>query len=117
MTYIMQPYSEDPDKLERILRMEGWDETDTSVKAMKEGVMLTYEHWAVVDYLQQYYLENGWPGTAREMVRVLDEAFSEQGGKQYLYRLFPGSPIRQATRIAGLPSIPEPGARAHGYEI
>lgn len=117
MTYIMQPYSEDPDKLERILQLGDWDQNDTSVKAIKEGVMLTYEHWAVVDYLQKYFLEHGWPNTAKDMVRVLDEEFSEQGGRKFLYQLFPASPIKQATRIAGLPPIPEPGARAHGYEV
>ena len=117
MTYIMQPYSEDPEKLERILQLEGWDEHNASVKAMKEGVLLTNEHWGVLEYLQNYYLENGWPNSARKMVRIMDEAFSEHGGKQFLYRLFPGSPVKQATRIAGLPSIPEPGATAQGYEL
>lgn len=117
MTYIMQPYCEDPEKLERILQLEDWDENAASVKAMKEGVLLTYDHWNVVEYLQDYYLENGWPESAREMVHIMDEAFSEKGGKQYLYRLFPISPVKQATSIAGLPAIPEPGARAHGYQL
>jgi len=51
------------------------------------------------------------------MVRIMDGAFSEQDGKQFLYRLFPIAPVKQATRIAGLPSIPEPGASDHGYEL
>ncbi|MBD3671512.1 MAG: TusE/DsrC/DsvC family sulfur relay protein [Gammaproteobacteria bacterium] len=117
MSYIMQPYSEDPDKLERILELEEWDENVASVKAMKEGVLLTYDHWNVVEYLQDYYLRNGWPDSARVMARKLDREFSEQGGKRFLYTLFPKAPLKQAARIAGLPAIRETGSSAHGYEL
>jgi tRNA 2-thiouridine synthesizing protein E len=35
--------------------------------------------------------------------RELDNAFTEQGGARYLYRLFPHGPLAQGARIAGLP--------------
>lgn len=117
MTYIMHPYSEDPDKLERILELQGWDENIASVKAMREGLILTDEHLSVVEYLQSFYIENGWPDNARQMARIMDDDFSEQGGKRFLYQLFPKAPLTQATHIAGLPTLPETDQKSQGYEL
>lgn len=38
----------------------------------------------------------------RELHDALDEKFHWKGGIGYLYRLFPGGPIAQGCRIAGL---------------
>jgi sulfur relay (sulfurtransferase) DsrC/TusE family protein len=37
---------------------------------------------------------------------MLESNFAEQGGHEYLRRLFPGGPVRQGMIIAGLPVPP-----------
>jgi sulfur relay (sulfurtransferase) DsrC/TusE family protein len=57
----------------------------------------------VIQRLRDYYLENGSVESGRELGDILDEAFSDQGGRQYLRRLFPQGPVTQGMRFAGLP--------------
>jgi tRNA 2-thiouridine synthesizing protein E len=41
---------------------------------------------------------------ARELHDALEEKFHVKGGMRYLYVLFPGGPIAQGCRLAGLPT-------------
>jgi tRNA 2-thiouridine synthesizing protein E len=38
----------------------------------------------------------------RELHDALDEKFHPQGGMKYLYKLFPGGPVAQGCRLAGI---------------
>ncbi len=40
---------------------------------------------------------------SRELHDALDEKFHIKGGMRYLYTLFPGGPVAQGCRLAGLP--------------
>jgi tRNA 2-thiouridine synthesizing protein E len=40
---------------------------------------------------------------ARYLLDPLAEKFAKQGGRKYLYLLFPGGAVTQGSRIAGLP--------------
>jgi tRNA 2-thiouridine synthesizing protein E len=42
----------------------------------------------------------------RELHDALEEKFHIQGGLRYLYRIFPGGPVAQGCRLAGL-KVPE----------
>jgi len=44
----------------------------------------------------------------RELKDALEEAFHREGGLRYLHRLFPGGPVAQGCRLAGL--VAPPGA-------
>lgn len=98
----------DPDtsssrKEDRELQLQDWDQNKGLEIAKEIGLMMTDEHWAVVDYLRGRYLEQGDSERAREVAEELESVFEEKGGSKYLRKLFPGGPVTQGSRVAGLP--------------
>jgi tRNA 2-thiouridine synthesizing protein E len=81
----------------------GWTPAAAADAARREGLQLGDEQWAAVRALQEYYARHETPGVnMRELHDALDERFHPQGGIRHLYMLFPGGPIAQGCRIAGL---------------
>jgi tRNA 2-thiouridine synthesizing protein E len=70
--------------------------------AASEGITLTDDHWAVINYLRDQYREQGQTPNYRQMLKDLAELLPQHDSKS-LYDLFPGGPAKQAVRIAGLP--------------
>ena len=64
---------------------------------------MTEAHWAVVDFLRDYYQSNGIPEHARQLSDALGDHFAADGGLKYLFTLFPKGPVSQGNRIAGVP--------------
>lgn len=79
-----------------------WNEEQGRRNAAEEGIELTDAHWEVVRCLRDYHLEKGPADNGREVGDMLAERFAEQGGREYLRRLFPDGPVGQGMRIAGL---------------
>ena len=81
-----------------------WTRDDAMKIAQEEGLKLTEDHWDVVRALQHYYAQHADDTiiNLRDLHDALDECFHQQGGLKYLYTLFPGGPIAQSCRIAGL---------------
>ena len=76
-----------------------WDEDMARFLAEREeGITdLTEDHWKLVNYLRDYYLEFG----IAPMIRKLCKA---TGFKlKYVYELFPSGPAKGACKVAGLP--------------
>ncbi|RME28121.1 MAG: TusE/DsrC/DsvC family sulfur relay protein [Deltaproteobacteria bacterium] len=75
-----------------------WNEEVAKALARSEGVEeMTEEHWKVVNYLRNYYLEYG----VAPMIRKLCK---ETGFKlNKIYELFPSGPAKGACKVAGLP--------------
>jgi len=86
--------------------LEHWSPLIAQKKAEAEGILLTDEHWEIITYLRERYRKLGEAGSAREIMRALEERFSEGQGRRRLYELFPGGPVSQGSRIAGLPVPP-----------
>ena len=81
----------------------GWTPALAVQSARQEGVELGEEHWEALRALQEYHARH--PAGAvnlRELHDALGEKFHRQGGIRHLYRLFPGGPVAQGCRIAGL---------------
>ena len=75
-----------------------WDEAVAQALAKTEGVdELTEEHWKLVNYLRDYYLEFG----IAPMIRKLCKATGFKLKK--VYELFPSGPAKGACKVAGLP--------------
>jgi len=91
-----------------------WTPAAAVATARQEGLELGEDHWEAVRALQDYYARH--EATAvnlRELHDALDERFHRRGGIKYLYRLFPGGPVSQGCRIAGL-NVPA-GASDKGF--
>jgi tRNA 2-thiouridine synthesizing protein E len=75
-----------------------WNEAVAKALAKTEGVdELTEEHWKLVNYLRDYYLEFG----IAPMIRKLCKATGFKLKK--VYELFPSGPAKGACKVAGLP--------------
>ncbi len=81
-----------------------WSQAKTEAMARAEGLALTEEHWRVLRALQEYYSRHGDDSViqVRELHDALEEHFHAQGGLKHLYEVFPGGPIAQGCRLAGL---------------
>lgn len=81
-----------------------WGEAMAEVIAAQEGITLAVEHWEVVRFVREFYLEFNTSPAIRMLVKAMANKFGEEkGNSRYLYRLFPKGPAKQATKIAGLP--------------
>ena len=82
----------------------GWSMAEAQQAAAAAGLRPDDSHWEAVRALQEYFArhEDGPTFNARELLDALDEKFHTHGGIKYLYRLFPGGPVAQGCRLAGL---------------
>jgi TusE/DsrC/DsvC family sulfur relay protein len=77
---------------------ERWNKDVAEALAKTEGVEdMTEEHWKLVNYLREYYLEYG----IAPMIRKLCKATGFKLNK--VYELFPSGPAKGACKVAGLP--------------
>jgi len=77
---------------------ELWNEELAKELAKTEGVEeLTEDHWKIVNYLRNYYLEYGIAPMVRKLCK--DTGYD----LKTIYELFPSGPAKGACKIAGLP--------------
>ena len=83
---------------------EGWTEAIAARAAQADGIEPGESHWEAVRALQEYFARHDdIPSiNSRELHDALEEHFHSLGGMRYLYKLFPGGPVTQGCRIAGL---------------
>ncbi|MGA7801324.1 MAG: TusE/DsrC/DsvC family sulfur relay protein [Gammaproteobacteria bacterium] len=88
-----------------LVNQEDWNEDVGRALAQAEGLELTSQHWDLINYLRDEYLNNnGNQPNNRTMVKDMQEAWpDEKVTSKTLFDLFPGNPSKQAGRIAGLP--------------
>ncbi len=72
--------------------------------AADEGIELDAAHWEVIALLRAYYQEFDTSPAMRPLVRYCARKLGpEKGRSVYLMSLFPGSPAKIGSKIAGLP--------------
>ncbi|MFQ5612346.1 MAG: TusE/DsrC/DsvC family sulfur relay protein [Anaerolineae bacterium] len=75
-----------------------WSEAVARFFAPEEAIEeLSEDHWTVINYIRNYYLEFGIAPMIRKMSK--DMGFSVK----YMYQLFPTGLDKGACRLAGLP--------------
>jgi TusE/DsrC/DsvC family sulfur relay protein len=72
------------------------------VIAAAENIVLTDDHWKVVEYLRNEYREHGHTPNFRNMLKGVAEVLPGCDSKA-LYDLFPVGPAKQGAKVAGLP--------------
>ena len=83
---------------------EIWTPDIAQAFAADEGIELTEGHWQIIELLQSFYANFGDSPANRALVNYVKQHLGpEQGRSIYLMKLFPGSPARVGSRIAGLP--------------
>jgi tRNA 2-thiouridine synthesizing protein E len=89
-----------------LVNVNDWNEDVAKALAAVEGIELTDDHWDVLKYMREEYLDNGGN---QPMERVILKDMSKRWGRKLsskdLYKLFPLAPSKQGNRIAGLPFV------------
>ena len=81
-----------------------WSDDIAQAFAAQEGISLTNAHWEVLSLLRDYFAAFGDSPANRALVNFTKQQLGPKKGKSlYLMGLFPGSPARVGSRIAGLP--------------
>jgi len=79
-----------------------YSEDAVKVIAEAEGIVLTPEHWQIVNFLRDQYRELGHTPNFRNMLKEVQSFWPEADSKA-LYDLFPVGPAKQGAKVAGLP--------------
>ena len=83
-----------------LIDADGWTKDIAQILSQEEVPSgLTEDHWRIIDYMRQYYLEYGTVPPVRMLSR--DTGFSLRSIKE----LFPHGLTRGACKIAGIPRI------------
>jgi tRNA 2-thiouridine synthesizing protein E len=92
------------DKEGFLRNLSDWDAQVAQQMATAENLELTPAHWEVLHLLRAYYLEYDSSPAMRPLVKYCALNLGPDKGKSiYLMSLFPGSPAKIASKIAGLP--------------
>lgn len=92
------------DKDGYLVRLEDWSEPVAMQLAGQEDIKLTDAHWEILLLLRAFHARRGLSPVNRVLVKLVATELGEsKGNSLYLLKLFPGSPARVASRIAGLP--------------
>ena len=85
-------------------RLEDWTPEVAGQVAAAEQLVLTEAHWEIIYLLREFYREFDSSPAMRPLVKYCAIKLGADKGKSiYLMSLFPGSPAKLGSKIAGLP--------------
>jgi tRNA 2-thiouridine synthesizing protein E len=92
------------DKDGNLAHLDDWSEDVAQALARQADIELTDAHWEILNLMREFHQRRGIAPVMRILVKLVEKTFGpEKGNSLYLLKLFPGSPARVASRIAGLP--------------
>jgi len=81
-----------------------WNASLAEKIAQQEGIILSDQHWQVINALRKYYAVQKVSPVTRILVKYLAEEFGvDKFNSGTLNLLFNGKPAKLAAKIAGLP--------------
>jgi tRNA 2-thiouridine synthesizing protein E len=84
-----------------LVEPEDWDEALAEELARAQGITLADDHWFVIRFMREYYLEHRVCADARHAMKHLEQRHPGRGRKR-MFELFPYGYVAQACRIAGM---------------
>ncbi|PLW82164.1 sulfurtransferase TusE [Kineobactrum sediminis] len=85
-------------------RLDAWTPAVAEQIAERENLALTPAHWEILQLLRDYYQRFDSSPAMRALVKYTAQQLGPEKGKSlYLLSLFPGSPAKLGSKIAGLP--------------
>ncbi|CAH0990108.1 Sulfurtransferase TusE [Sinobacterium norvegicum] len=92
------------DKHGFLANLDDWSEQVAKELAASEGVELTEAHWEVIYCLRRFYQTFQLSPAMRPLIKFIkQELGDDKGNSLYLLTLFPQSPAKLGSKIAGLP--------------
>jgi len=95
-----------------LTNLDDWNEDVAKAIAAQEDIgELTERHWNVINFLRDEYLNNGGKQpNIRNLVKEMQKQWDDKKvDAKALYELFPKSPDKQASIVAGLPESKRKG--------
>jgi tRNA 2-thiouridine synthesizing protein E len=87
-----------------LVSLNDWNEAVAVGLAHNEGIELSDSHWEIIRLVRAYYVEFDLSPAMRPLVKYVGlKLGSDKGRSIYLLKLFPGSPAKIVSKIAGLP--------------
>lgn len=84
--------------------LKDWTPEVAKALAAQENIALTDDHWDVIRLLQDFYKEFELSPAMRPLVKYVGQHLGADKGRSiYLMQLFPPSPAKIGSKIAGLP--------------
>ncbi len=83
-------------------------------RAAEKSMELSTEHMAVIDFVLDFYEHCDDCENARALADMMHDEFFPQGGRKYLYRLFPDGPLSTIHHLADLPSLSSQNDKSFG---
>ena len=92
------------DKEGFLKNLNDWTPEVARLLAENEGIKLQEEHWEIISLLRDFYQQFEISPAMRILVKNIKGSLGEEKGNSiHLMKLFPGSPAKLASKIAGLP--------------
>ncbi len=92
------------DKEGFLINLDDWTADTAAQLAKNENILLNSNHWEIIYLLRRFYQQYEIAPAMRILVKQTKETLGEEKGNSiYLMSLFPGSPAKLASKIAGLP--------------
>jgi tRNA 2-thiouridine synthesizing protein E len=87
-----------------LLDLNNWSETIAQQIATGENITLSEAHWQVLYAAREFHQRFDLSPEMRPLVKWVGENLGkDKGNSIYLLKLFPGSPAKLVSKIAGLP--------------
>lgn len=87
--------------------LSDWSPEVAEVLAENDNIVLNTQHWEIILLVREFYQSFDHGPAMRPLVKLVASRLGTDKGRSiYLLKLFPGSPAKLASKIAGLPKPP-----------